>query len=145
MSLEDGTEFLFTSESVNEGHPGTLVGPLEPRCNRFLPSSLDLPIAPCPSPRSCHSSVSAVSVCLPQRVPKSYVPYPDKICDQVSDAILDACTKDDENSRVACGTCGTRSCVEEEDRSQCDSSSCHVVRGMSLVRACPHAYLLPSP
>lgn len=23
MSLEDGTEFLFTSESVNEGHPGT--------------------------------------------------------------------------------------------------------------------------
>ncbi|EWM26553.1 hypothetical protein NSK_000263 [Nannochloropsis salina CCMP1776] len=50
MSLEDGTEFLFTSESVNEGHP-------------------------------------------------------DKICDQVSDAILDACTKDDENSRVACETC----------------------------------------
>lgn len=29
--------------------------------------------------------------------------YPDKICDQVSDAILDACIKDDENSRVACG------------------------------------------
>jgi len=28
----------------------------------------------------------------------------DKICDQVSDAILDACVKDDENSRVACGT-----------------------------------------
>ncbi|GAB5031709.1 s-adenosylmethionine synthase 2 [Nannochloropsis oceanica] len=50
MSLEDGTEFLFTSESVNEGHP-------------------------------------------------------DKICDQVSDAILDACVKDDENSRVACETC----------------------------------------
>jgi len=23
MSLEEGTEFLFTSESVNEGHPGT--------------------------------------------------------------------------------------------------------------------------
>ena len=41
-------EFLFTSESVNEGHP-------------------------------------------------------DKICDQVSDAVLDACLKDDENSRVACG------------------------------------------
>jgi S-adenosylmethionine synthetase len=29
--------------------------------------------------------------------------YIDKICDQVSDAILDACVKDDENSRVACG------------------------------------------
>jgi len=44
----EGHTFLFTSESVNEGHP-------------------------------------------------------DKICDQVSDAILDACVKDDENSRVACG------------------------------------------
>ena len=52
----DGGEntFLFTSESVNEGHP-------------------------------------------------------DKICDQVSDAILDACIKDDETSRVACGTSGEAS------------------------------------
>jgi len=47
---EEGTTFLFTSESVNEGHP-------------------------------------------------------DKICDQVSDAILDACLKDDETSRVACECC----------------------------------------
>ena len=44
------TTFLFTSESVNEGHP-------------------------------------------------------DKICDQVSDAVLDACVKDDETSRVACECC----------------------------------------
>ena len=29
--------------------------------------------------------------------------HPDKICDQVSDAVLDACIKDDETSRVACG------------------------------------------
>jgi len=43
-------EFLFTSESVNEGHP-------------------------------------------------------DKICDQVSDAVLDACLSHDELSRVACETC----------------------------------------
>ena len=28
----------------------------------------------------------------------------DKICDQVSDAILDACLKQDRNSRVACET-----------------------------------------
>lgn len=28
--------------------------------------------------------------------------HPDKICDQISDAILDACLKDDPNSRVAC-------------------------------------------
>jgi len=44
------TTFLFTSESVNEGHP-------------------------------------------------------DKICDQVSDAVLDACLKEDETARVACETC----------------------------------------
>jgi len=31
--------------------------------------------------------------------------HPDKICDQVSDAILDACLKDDPNSKVACETC----------------------------------------
>ena len=28
--------------------------------------------------------------------------HPDKISDQVSDAVLDACLKDDPNSRVAC-------------------------------------------
>jgi len=47
---EDEEIFLFTSESVNEGHP-------------------------------------------------------DKLCDQVSDAILDACLKDDPQSKVACETC----------------------------------------
>lgn len=30
--------------------------------------------------------------------------HPDKICDQISDAILDACLKQDPNSRVACET-----------------------------------------
>ena len=30
--------------------------------------------------------------------------HPDKLCDQVSDAILDACLKDDPQSRVACET-----------------------------------------
>ena len=33
--------------------------------------------------------------------------HPDKICDQVSDAILDACLKQDPNSRVACETFAT--------------------------------------
>ena len=28
--------------------------------------------------------------------------HPDKICDQISDAVLDACLKQDKNSRVAC-------------------------------------------
>ena len=27
--------------------------------------------------------------------------YPDKICDQISDAVLDACLNQDKNSRVA--------------------------------------------
>ncbi|MBO6072093.1 hypothetical protein J6P59_00245 [bacterium] len=28
--------------------------------------------------------------------------HPDKMCDQIADAILDACLKQDDNSRVAC-------------------------------------------
>eukprot|EP00339_Tiarina_fusa_P017933 CAMPEP_0117038212 /NCGR_PEP_ID=MMETSP0472-20121206/26906_1 /TAXON_ID=693140 ORGANISM="Tiarina fusus, Strain LIS" /NCGR_SAMPLE_ID=MMETSP0472 /ASSEMBLY_ACC=CAM_ASM_000603 /LENGTH=389 /DNA_ID=CAMNT_0004748383 /DNA_START=55 /DNA_END=1224 /DNA_ORIENTATION=+ len=31
--------------------------------------------------------------------------HPDKICDQVSDAVLDACLKQDPDSKVACETC----------------------------------------
>ena len=31
--------------------------------------------------------------------------HPDKLCDQVSDAILDACLAQDPNARVACETC----------------------------------------
>jgi len=30
--------------------------------------------------------------------------HPDKICDQISDAILDACLEQDSDSRVACET-----------------------------------------
>ena len=30
--------------------------------------------------------------------------HPDKICDQISDAVLDACLKDDTHARVACET-----------------------------------------
>jgi len=31
--------------------------------------------------------------------------HPDKLCDQVSDSVLDACVRDDPASRVACETC----------------------------------------
>merc|ERR1719174_2582674 len=31
--------------------------------------------------------------------------HPDKLCDQVSDAVLDACLKQDPLSKVACETC----------------------------------------
>ena len=37
--------------------------------------------------------------------------HPDKICDQISDSILDACLSDDENSRVACETFATTGLV----------------------------------
>lgn len=50
QTVAEGRTFLFTSESVNEGHP-------------------------------------------------------DKLCDQISDAVLDACVAEDPHSRVACETC----------------------------------------
>jgi len=37
--------------------------------------------------------------------------HPDKLCDQISDAILDACLKDDPESRVACETYASTSLV----------------------------------
>lgn len=37
--------------------------------------------------------------------------HPDKVCDQISDAILDACLKDDPNSRVACEVFATTNLV----------------------------------
>ncbi|MDR2053487.1 MAG: methionine adenosyltransferase, partial [Treponema sp.] len=37
--------------------------------------------------------------------------HPDKLCDQVSDAILDACFRDDSQSRVACETFASTSLV----------------------------------
>jgi S-adenosylmethionine synthetase len=37
--------------------------------------------------------------------------HPDKLCDQISDAILDACLKDDPQSRVACETFSSTSLV----------------------------------
>ena len=55
-SIVDAPEYLFTSESVTEGHP-------------------------------------------------------DKLCDQVSDAILDAIIKDDPDARVACETATTTGLV----------------------------------
>lgn len=61
--------FLFTSECVSEGHPGTIC----------MQTQL----------RWCGMATYPVSV--------------DKICDQVSDAVLDACLAADPDSKVACG------------------------------------------
>lgn len=60
----NGEVFLFTSESVGEGHPG---------------KRIDL-----------------------ENFHHSFV-FLDKICDQVSDAVLDACLAQDPNAKVACG------------------------------------------
>ncbi len=37
--------------------------------------------------------------------------HPDKVCDQISDAILDACLAQDSKSRVACETLTTTNLV----------------------------------
>ncbi|MCK9547136.1 MAG: methionine adenosyltransferase [Sphaerochaeta sp.] len=37
--------------------------------------------------------------------------HPDKVCDQISDAILDACLAQDQESRVACEVLATTACV----------------------------------
>ena len=44
--------------------------------------------------------------------------HPDKLCDQIADAILDVCLKNDENSRVACEVLATKGnlCPSTESR-----------------------------
>ena len=37
--------------------------------------------------------------------------HPDKLCDHISDAVLDACLKEDRNSRVACEVYATTNLV----------------------------------
>ena len=73
--------FLFTSESVGEGHPGMLPLLSGYRLNTRYSSGL---------------YVFLIFLHL-MRVS-------DKLCDQVSDAVLDAFLKVDPDSRVACGT-----------------------------------------
>ena len=36
--------------------------------------------------------------------------HPDKVCDQIADAILDVCLKNDANSKVACEVLARRNC-----------------------------------
>ncbi len=73
--------FLFTSESVNEGHPGiyciytyiiyTYIIYISCICTLYV--------------MQCFLFIFSTS---------------DKICDQVSDAVLDACLRGDPNSKV---------------------------------------------
>lgn len=63
----------------------------------FLPSS---PVASLPRPHS----VAAADPCFLFTSESVGEGHPDKICDQVSDAILDACLEQDPHSKVACET-----------------------------------------
>src|SRR6056297_2924197 len=46
--------------------------------------------------------------------------HPDKVCDQISDAILDACLAEDPRSRVACETAVTTNFVLNCGEITCD-------------------------
>jgi S-adenosylmethionine synthetase len=72
--IENTDTFLFTSESVGEGHPG---------------------------------NVQHYALSFPHTLSVTLFPFLcgiDKICDQVSDAILDACLAQDPRAKVACET-----------------------------------------
>ena len=74
--------FLFTSESVGEGHPGK------------KPSS----VLECRTHSRVYDQTCIDSMKFTLNIFRS-----DKICDQISDAILDAHIKQDPHARVACG------------------------------------------
>ena len=95
MSDESNDTFLFTSESVGEGHPGKLRLIL-------LKDSSELPFYF--SNRLVHLTwpVQSGSSSRQPRTKLRFVSV-DKICDQVSDAILDAHLRQDPDAKVACG------------------------------------------
>lgn len=80
----EACSFIFTSESVGEGHPG---------------ESSTIPTAA--------NAAEALSNDAPRRQSPGLdvsPPYlPDKICDQISDAVLDAHLSQDPDAKVACG------------------------------------------
>lgn len=78
----EGDKFLFTSESVGEGHPGALQAW---RLNKLIKNKINTKLYFSKWYAHAHTRT-------------------DKICDQVSDAILDACLAQDPYSKVACGT-----------------------------------------
>ena len=48
--------------------------------------------------------------------------HPDKLCDLIADSILDACLKEDENSRVACEVLATKGNIIVQERLPADLS-----------------------
>ena len=58
--------------------------------------------------------------------------HPDKVCDQISDAILDACLKEDEHSHVACEVFATNNTIiiAGEITSKCKPDYVHIVKNV---------------
>lgn len=48
--------------------------------------------------------------------------HPDKVCDQIADAILDECLRYDPSSRVACEVLATREMCLWQEKSAADMS-----------------------
>jgi len=150
LSSESATTmstFLFSSECVNEGHPGELYEllgvPPVVVCRLCLVVSVFvdcfillsfLAPSPCnPSNPFAYDNILLTGLTHPllhivdqQPVPNiiSFVPqilHPtilllqqlraDKFCDQISDAVVDACLQGDEQSCVACECCCTTGMV----------------------------------
>ena len=78
--------FLFTSESVGDGHPGENMTCWCSLCRMQCNYKLKVFISIAPALPAC------VHV------------HADKLCDQISDAVLDECLRSDPDSKVACGT-----------------------------------------
>ena len=58
--------------------------------------------------------------------------HPDKVCDQISDAILDACLKEDEHSHVACEVFATNNIIiiAGEITSKCKPNYVEIVKNV---------------
>lgn len=86
--------FMFTSESVGEGHPG------ECKDRPSIHQPAEANVAFSYDALRCYKELkSAIFRQYPEK--KSY--FPDKICDQISDAVLDAHLSQDPDAKVACG------------------------------------------
>ena len=59
--------------------------------------------------------------------------HPDKLCDQISDAVLDAALTNDPGSRVACETVATKNLVDRDRRDY------HLIE-LGLQRNCPQCH-----
>lgn len=109
-----GRTFLFTSESVGQGHAGNSVD----MCGHVYP----LGVASASNSTSTvtfeckvQNSLNRIKCCfqINVNIASSFhhhlffcsfpPPLTDKMCDQISDAVLDAYLKEDPDSKVACG------------------------------------------